>query len=159
MKIQFSLNVRPFSINKMYYRGNFQRTQEARNWASEVFQELNKSEVQSLLASFKEKFNKNKQGIKVTLYFRYPEEKLLTKKGAISSRAFDLTNVEKPLIDLIFGPKYNKRRFPDGCKNLNLDDKYIIDCCSYKRPSVLNEHSIGIILEIVDLNWEKSNGE
>ena len=34
-------------------------------------------------------------------------------------------NVEKPIIDLVFLPKYHTQVPPYGCPNLNCDDRYI----------------------------------
>jgi len=138
----------------MYYKGNFQRTQEARNWASKVFIELAKEHAQQQIKEFHDAFNYKTMGIKVSLYFRFPREKLVNKSGSISSKAYDLTNIEKPLVDLLFDPRYHKRKFPDGCKNLNLNDKYVIDCNSYKRPSS-DGYSIGVTLETINIDWRE----
>lgn len=80
----------------------------------------------------------------------YPKDKVLTKKDELSNKCFDTTNIEKPLMDLIFLPKYFDLEYPFGCKNLNLDDKFLLDLVSKKRISPDQNHYIKIKLEIVN---------
>lgn len=57
---------------------------------------------------------------------------LFNKQGKISSRAEDLSNVEKMLLDVLFLPKYHVQPWPDGVPNLNADDKYVLELSSKK---------------------------
>jgi len=149
MKVSFIINACPFSINKMYYRKTFTRTENARNWGRIVCSSLNDAHAQQQMDKFREYFDENTMGIKISLTFYYPHDILFNKSGSISSRSQDQTNVEKPLVDLLFDPKYNNRPVPDGVRNLNLNDKIVTDLVSKKRPS--NCYSIYVQLESFDL--------
>jgi len=70
----------------------------------------------------------------------------------LSSKAFDVSNMKKPLIDLIFLPKYFNQKPPYGAKNLNIDDKYITDLSSKKRISPTDEPYIEAVLRVESLN-------
>jgi len=149
MRVRFIINACPFSINKMYYRKTFNRTDAARNWARVVCSSLACKHNQQQLRVFREEFNESNMGCRINLTFYYPYGILINKAGSISSRSQDLTNVEKPLVDLIFDPKYNSRAVPEGAPNLNLNDKVVMDLISRKRAS--NCYSIFIELESFDL--------
>ena len=139
MEITLLLACEAFSINKMYYnKPGFQRTQEAREWSYKVFDELNCSYNQQQMRLFREKFEPSHMGVEVTIVERIPVDEFF-KVGSweISSKTFDRSNVEKPLIDLLFLPKYFTRSVPEGCNNLNLDDKYVSQVISRKVPSPL----------------------
>ena len=120
-KITFNLKAPPFSVNAMYYKKTFNRTREAREWATIVFGELEKPHAQQQMELFRKAFDDKTEGVRLILTFYYPRDIILTKAGYVSSRSMDLTNVEKPLQDLIFDKKYNARKYPEGCKNLNLN--------------------------------------
>lgn len=51
---------------------------------------------------------------KVYITFGYPEHIFRNKAGAISSKTFDLSNTEKPLLDLIFN------------NTMEVDDKHVV---------------------------------
>lgn len=106
---------------------------------------LKSSQMQSALQELKEEFDPTKHCIKVEITCYYPHEIFFTKKGTISAKTFDLSNVEKPIVDVIFLEKYATNTI----KNLGIDDKFITDLNSKKRPS--SEHSINIRIQLDDL--------
>jgi hypothetical protein len=101
------------------------------------------------LKELRQYFDPKKHVYKVDLTFFYPKHVLHKKEGGISARAHDLSNVEKPLIDLIFLPMFYDRPSPYGAKNLNIDDKYITDLRSRKR--VGKDFRVRVTLNIKDL--------
>lgn len=131
----------------MYYNNRAVKTTEARQWSCSIFDILAQPANQEKFARLRDFFDKNKHGISIELIAYYPESIFYTKKGTISSRTFDISNWEKPLIDLIFLPKYMDQPVPYGCPNLNADDKYIIDMRSSKKPA--ESHQIYIKIQIV----------
>jgi hypothetical protein len=62
----------------------------------------------------------------------------------------DLSNVEKLLIDLIFDSRFDGRTI-DGqlISNLAIDDKFITDLLSIKRPA--DKHSIQVYISLLPL--------
>jgi len=157
MEVSFTLHVPPFSLNNMYYKKTFNRTRDAREWSTLVFQQLQGEYVQQQINKFKEKWSPKGNSIRVNLIYRYPIDKLITKDMNISSRSMDCTNVEKPLVDLMFAKKYHERSFPEGCPNFNIDDKVVIKCISEKVPSRSGEYEIGVTVESVNFieEWKE----
>ena len=143
MEISFSLNSPSFSINRYYYR-NRKRTQEAREWGKEIHNQIKKPSISQKLEKFRKAFSAQRHVISVTYTFGIPFEKYFTKTGAISTRANDLTNVEKPLQDLIFDKRYRER---DGIPTLAIDDKFVKRCLSISEPS--NKYYITISLSLI----------
>lgn len=151
MKVTFTLKERPFSINAMYTSRNV-KTGPARLWTSHIVEALKKEEEK--LSHLRENFDPATMYYSIYLTFYYPKEKLYTKKGDLSSKAFDTTNVEKPLVDIIFGSKYYGDA-PYECRNLNIDDRYLKRCVSEKEASEDGEHRIEVTIEILPLKTHK----
>jgi Holliday junction resolvase RusA-like endonuclease len=145
MNINFVLNSKAFSINKYYYR-NRKRTQEARKWADEIHEQLYKSDIQNQIKKMRESFDALSHVISITYTFRIPVDKFFTKKGHVSRRSMDLTNVEKTITDLIFDPRYFER---DGIPNLCIDDQNIVECISRKVPA--EKYSIDVSIKLLDI--------
>ena len=145
MKYTFTINCPPFSTNKAYYR-NRQLTQEARKWREEFLYQLQSVNIQQLLLKFRSQFQPKQHGIIVKYDFYYPQSILLTKKGEISRRSCDLTNIEKLVQDNLFDARFNGRIIRDKTiLNLNLDDKYITRLSSSKRLGT--QYQISLDLE------------
>ena len=125
MNAKIYLPIRSFSINSMHYATKRIKTSDARHWENSIFHYLNKSSNQEALKKLREAFDKRKHGWEVSITFIYPDAELYTKTGELSSKVHDLSNVEKPIIDLVFLPKYHKLDPPYGCPNLDCDDRYI----------------------------------
>ena len=150
MRRILSLKLKPFSINAMFGRDKRHKTIEAKEWSCSVLVALALKENKKKLKELREFFNPKEHVYHVDLTFFYPKHILYTKDGLISARAHDLTNVEKPLIDLIFLPVYYERPSPYGAKNLNIDDKYITHLVSKKR--IGKSFKMKVSLQIKDLN-------
>lgn len=133
----------------MYYRDRRNKTQDYRDWETAAFQAINQPFVQQKLAKIRENFDESKHSFLVRFSFLYPPAVLLTKSGTVSSRAEDLTNIEKPLLDLLFLPKYHVQSPPYGAPNVNVDDKHVIRLTSSKGFSNTDKHFIGISIAIV----------
>lgn len=152
MQYEFRLKSKPYSINSFYYRDGRIIKQEAKEWMAQIFHLLSSSENQEKLEQIRKSFDKNLHYFKVKLEFYFPKNTLFNKKGLLSSRAFDLSNIEKTLIDLIFLPKYHKQQFPYGCPNINIDDKYICELESIKGLSSDYNYETRIIIKILPLS-------
>ena len=133
----------------MFCRDKRHKTIEAQEWSCSVLVALALKENKKKLKELHQHFDPKKHVYKVDLTFFYPKHVLFRKDGGISARAHDLSNVEKPLIDLVFLPMFYDRPSPYGAKNLNIDDKYIIDLRSRKR--VGKDFRIRVTLNIKDL--------
>jgi hypothetical protein len=144
----------PFSINKAYYLKSFKtgaptkvRTKECREWGDRVLSQL-ESYKQKLL-DFKAQFNEETHALRLELMFLIPRSHYFTKEGKISIRSCDLTNVEKLLVDVLCDDRFNDRML-NGNKivNLGINDKYIIELLSEKKPSIL-DYEIQMTLTII----------
>jgi len=144
-----TLKLKPFSINAMFCRDKRHKTIEAQEWSCSVLVALALKENKKKLKELRQHFDPMKHVYKVDLTFFYPKHVLYRKDGGISARAHDLSNVEKPLIDLVFLPMFYDRPSPYGAKNLNIDDKYVTDLRSRKR--VGKDFRIRVTLNIKDL--------
>ena len=149
MRRVITLKLKPFSINAMFCRDKRHKTIEAQEWSCSILVALALKENKKKLKELRQYFDPKKHVYKVDLTFFYPKHVLHKKEGGISARAHDLSNVEKPLIDLIFLPMFYDRPSPYGAKNLNIDDKYIVDLRSRKRTG--KDFRIRVTLNIKDL--------
>jgi hypothetical protein len=115
---------KPLSVNNLYYANKRHGLRaDSKDWQRQVFYGL--SHYEKELAALRNKFKKNKHGYAVSLTFVLPPEILYTKTGELSSRAADLSNVEKSIIDCLFLPKHYSNDVPNGCQNLCMDDRYL----------------------------------
>jgi len=150
VRARIFLPVKTFSINKMYYATQKVKTKEAREWYGRDFNYLDDPAIQVELEKIRSAFDPKKHALFVHLKAHYDPARLFTKDGRLSGRAHDITNWEKPLIDLLFLPKYFNQKPPKGAPNLNVDDKYLIGCSSSKIPN--KEIGIKIEIKILDLD-------
>lgn len=150
--ISFKLHIEPFSINSMYYKKNFGKTKEAKIWSRNVFFNMDTPEIRALFATFREEFDPQQHGIFVELDWYLTKQKLFTKKGHLSAKSPDITNIEKPFVDLIFLPKYFKLDPPEGFPNLNVDDKYLIGQRSMKHVSPTGSPYVIVNISLIDLS-------
>ena len=146
------LPLKPFSINAMYY-GNSKhgKTQDAREWSYNVFYILSKEENAQKLRRLREEFNPKKHCYRVRISAYFPESEYFNKSGTMSAKCFDISNFEKPLIDLIFLEKYMYLDSPYGAQNLGTDDRYIRSLYSEKLPTKQDSHWMEVQLEICPL--------
>lgn len=151
MKAKFTIPLEPFSVNRTYCRDRRHKTQDFRDWELAAVNAFALPAVQQKLDKIRSAFNASKHGFVVRFKYMYPAAVLFNKQGQISSRAEDLSNVEKPLLDVLFLPKYHVQPFPWGCPNVNADDKYVLRLTSSKTVSPNNNHYIEISIAIIDL--------
>lgn len=148
--LELSLFGHPVSINSAYYnKANGKiRTKEYREWGDELLVQMRdyKSKFDEFLAAYDE----TKHGIAVDIVHTIPKRYYYTVEGLMSSRTPDITNIEKPLIDMIFDAKYNGR-IVKGKKvyNLAINDKNIVKMKSAKYPS--NLYTITVKIQLLDL--------
>lgn len=144
MRIRFTLPVPPFSINRMYYRDQRIKTREAREWTQQVFRYIHLTDIEERFDALREEQKRTGACYGVRLVANYPRYTFYNKQGKLSSRTMDVSNFEKPLIDLLFLPKYFNMPSPEGCRNLNSDDKLITALISQKRAVEAEEPSISV---------------
>lgn len=149
MKRNFTVPLHSVSINNFYYANKRHGIKaEAREWQSKFFHYLSLEPNKQALADLRSTFNEQINGYIVKLAFGIPKQDFLNKGGTLSSRAIDLTNCEKSVIDVLFLPKHFDTEPPYGCQNLCLDDKYLLEMTS--RKYVADKYEINIQIEIVD---------
>jgi len=151
MTLDLILNIKPYSVNAYYYGNRSIKKTEARNWEHSMIELLKPEECQKQLEHLKELFDPKKHCITISILCLYPEEIFFTQKGTISAKTFDVSNVEKPIIDVIFLEKYATTKIT----NVGIDDKFIIDMHSYKRSYHKNE--IRIKIQIENLEYLENN--
>lgn len=149
---RFVLNVKPFSINQLFYRDGKRKTQEARNWEITVFDALNTAEHLASMAILRQDFDAKLHAFEIELTCFYPAELFRTKEGNISSRTQDITNWEKPLVDLIFLDRYSFSAPPFGVANIQIDDKFIVSMLSQKKSHTESRTKIEVIIRRVSLS-------
>lgn len=135
MEKSFILPIKTFSLNKKHCRDARHTTRDYKDWEATVCYELDKKERREALKELRETFEDSTDIYILEFTAYYPREILFTKKDKPSSKCHDITNWEKPLQDILFDTKFFARTAPYGCKNLNIDDKYVFDLISKKRAS------------------------
>jgi len=152
LSVSFTVKAPPFSINKAYYR-NRQLTKECREWRSSMLVQLQQPLVLSLIQALKTEFQAQQHALSVSYDFYFPQKLLYTKKGEISKRSFDLTNIEKLLQDNLFEHRYNGREI-DGIiiENFDIDDKFIVDLHSRKLSHQEDYHEIRVTVTLISLD-------
>lgn len=113
--------IKPFSINKANYR-NGNRTQAYRAWASSIHNIICEPHNQESLRLLESKFNPKKHCLLYNIVHYIPKSVFYTAKGEKSIRTNDISNIEKPLIDVISSKKYKKKY---NIPILEIDDKFI----------------------------------
>lgn len=151
MKRRFILKSKPQSINSLYYGRVKSKTQTAREWSYQIFHQLNNEEDLQKFDDLRDFFKPLKHCVKVEMVHYFPYSKLFTKSGALSAQAQDITNIEKPLLDLLMLPKYYDIKPPYGLANFAIDDKYVNECLSKKEPIEGDDHYIEVIIRIEPL--------
>lgn len=126
MRVEFILPIKAFSLNKYRYGHSPHKTKEAREYEEDVLQRL--KEIPELTV-MSEKWHGT---IEVELVFTYPSAVFYNAKGHISAKTYDLSNVEKPLLDLIIN------------RHMGLDDRFVTKLVSSKGPG--EAYSIKVIL-------------
>ena len=146
MICQIEIPHKPYSVNALYYRDGKRKKRETVEWEQSILEYLRDDNIQPELAKIRDNFDKFKHSIYIDIEYIFPHSILYTQKGCLSSKAFDISNMEKPLIDVIFLPKFSS----ESCKNLEIDDRYISKMSSSKSSG--SQHSIRLRIELLPLS-------
>lgn len=149
MQVSFTLHCAPFSINSMFYKTRATKTREAKLWERTVFQQLKSLPAQKAMEMLRAEFNPKQYSFAVHMTFYFPEAIFWTQENTMSGRAFDLSNIEKPLLDLLMLPKYNNTLLSNFTPNIGADDKYVSELHSKKLPGP--SHKIDLLIELHEL--------
>ncbi len=134
------------SINSFYYNDKRHgKTQAAREWSSCILHTIAKYSQE--FAALRAYFDPKKHVYSFKMKMLVPRSVLYTKGGELTTKVHDLSNIEKPLIDLIFLPDNFSEQslFGDKAPNLNVDDRYLAYLSSCKVPT---EDTWGIEVEL-----------
>jgi Holliday junction resolvase RusA-like endonuclease len=131
VRVEINLPIKAFSVNAYYYSNRNIKTKEAREYEALVLQLL---EEYKALHDMALQFNEQGGEFSIEICIEYPQHIYFNKSGKISAKTFDVTNVEKPIVDLIMN------RF------MNIDDRFLVSCKSTKRAGAM--HKINIVLEL-----------
>ena len=148
MRETFLLSGRSFSVNAMTYATKKFKTTECREWEASVLHQLNSTENIAKLQNLRNFFDPKRHSYAVSITVVYPTSHFYTKQNLISAHTHDVSNVEKPLIDLFFLPKYYNQRDPYGAPNLNVDDKYVTRLFSCKK--VGDDYGVKVSIKILN---------
>lgn len=140
MRRKFILPIKGISINSMHTR-DYGLTAAAREWIETVKHILSKSENAQKMSELREAFDPLKNAYAVQIKAFVPKEYYYTKDGKLSRRSYDVTNTEKPLVDVLFLEKYGV--------GLMIDDCVLKVCHSTKLPSTDDKWKIEIVIKIV----------
>lgn len=141
-EIAFTIPLPALSINR--WSGVSKRfiSTEAKHWIQDVQYALSGPQNQNQLALIRDSFNAKKHSIGVALHFISPQNEFYNKQGLFSSRTCDITNVEKPLVDVLFLAKYSDSTY----RSLEVDDKYISEMQSRKSAGTAYQIQVRIWL-------------
>lgn len=132
MKITFNLPTKAFSVNATYFRNRAFKTPEFRDWESATALLLD--DVKDL-TDIADEFNRVGGEFWVSFVFVYPFHIFYNKSKDISAKTFDLSNVEKPLLDQIFGGR------------MSVNDRFVTLLRSSKEAGAM--HEIKVTIELV----------
>jgi hypothetical protein len=134
-----------YSINDQYYADRkFGMRKEAKDFCYKVNWELDKRADDFL--AFNKTFDKKHNALRIKITHYYAN--FYNKSGEISSKVLDLSNSEKLLLDLLLDPR-NHGTAPYKCRNLNINDKYVVELISKKCPG--SEDLVELEIEMLKL--------
>lgn len=131
MLVQILLPIKAFSVNRYTYRDKNFKSRDACDWETQVCALLNEHKALYELA---DDWKKHGGSFRVSMTFVYPHHVFYNKAGAISAKAFDLSNVEKPLLDMLFR------------ETMGVDDRFVTELVSRKRAGGM--YAIEVELEL-----------
>lgn len=120
MIIKFEIPIKAFSINAYHYANRKIKTKEARAW-EELFLLHIPADAALQMKTMSKKFEQFGGSFNLHLTFGYPKEIFFNKDEEISARTFDLSNVEKPIMDLLF------------LRTMKVDDRFVNKLTSKKE--------------------------
>ncbi len=133
--ITFTLPIGGFSVNACYGKNAKYKTKDFRDWELAVLRLLNKVDTSG--------FSAHCAAYEVHLNFVYPKDIYYNAQGKISARTKDISNVEKPIIDLLF------QRW------LGPDDRLITTMISTKGPG--DDYAIEVTVLEADAQPDTKN--
>lgn len=140
MRRKFILPIKGISINSLHYNDRRHGYRpEAKEWIDTLTFLLSNTENAQKMRELREAFNPLKNAYAVQIKAFVPKEIYYTKDGKLSRRAYDITNTEKPLIDVLFLEKFRVGLLTDDC--------VLKSCHSVKLPS--NDWKIEVTIRIV----------
>lgn len=142
------LKSEPLSVNSLYYANKRHGLRpKSKDWQRNLFYQL--SHYEAGLHGLRSKFNPSKHGYAVSITYVFPHNVLYNQAGTPSSKAQDLSNCDKALIDVLFLPANFSNDLEKGCQNLNLDDKHLFQLSSRKVPGP--EYQIWLEISLIFL--------
>jgi hypothetical protein len=138
----------------MYYAtgSGYNKTVEARRWTMNVFHQLSTEAHEAAFEELRRHFDETKHVLVVEMTAFYPKEDFITKKGTISARTIDASNWEKSLLDCLLLKKFFGLPSPEGCMNMNTDDKFVVELRSLKRISETGKPRLEASITVLDLD-------
>jgi Holliday junction resolvase RusA-like endonuclease len=131
VKVELVLPIKPMSVNAYTYGSKKWKTKDARDY-ERTFNELLEPYAQPL-ARMAEMWRECYGTFKVDVTTVHPASVLYTKQGKISSYSFDVDNVLKPILDMVF-------RF------MGVNDKHVTVLVSSKVPG--DSFEVRVTLEL-----------
>lgn len=142
MKLELLLPIKPMSVNAYTYGSKKWKTREARDYEIE-FNQLLKAYALPL-ADMAEKWRKSYGVFKVDVVTVHPTSVLYTDRGQVSSRSFDVDNVLKPILDMVF-------------RGMGVNDKHVTMLTSSKIPGT--DYEVRVTLKLVQgLSSKRTEG-
>lgn len=134
--IELSIPLKVFSINQMTYRDVRFKSAAFKDWATKVVAYIEECEQYKELMDIAQDHKLNGGIFDIEIEAVYPHYEFYNKQGSVSSKTIDVTNFEKPLIDIIFG------------QIMDVNDKYIVNMVSCKIPG--SHHHIKVSISLLD---------
>jgi hypothetical protein len=124
--------MKAFSVNAMTYKDARLKTKEYRLWHAQFQKEL--EPYAKKFNDINKAWNNGGAHLELRIEVVYPENIFYTKAGHVSAKTFDVSNIEKPIQDLVV-------RHAAG-----IDDRFVTKLVSTKRAGL--HHEINIELEL-----------
>ncbi len=118
MRYDFVLPTQAFSVNAYRYSRGFAKTKEARLYEERVLEML---EEHKTLHDIADSFRAHGGAFKVSITCQYPKHVFYNQAGHVSAKTFDLSNCEKPILDLLF------------VNFMDVDDRFVTEMISKKE--------------------------
>jgi Holliday junction resolvase RusA-like endonuclease len=129
--MKITIPFKGFSVNSQYYADRrFGMTAAFKQWAYQVNHVL--EQYNSEFLDIRNNFDECKHGLSVSMTFFYKD--YYSKNGKISRKVFDVTNLEKSLLDICVDAAHYGAA-PYKSPNLKLNDSNVIELLSKKLPA------------------------
>lgn len=152
-------NISAYSLNALFFADKRHGWKtEAREWAAQICHQVNGPDIQPIFEAIRSNFKLHEHVLAAHYEFKTP--KLFTNYGTISRFSKDLSNLIKPLEDVLFTETFNGKG-TYKCKNLSIDDSYVCELSARKSyaetPSIVvtitilphpkkpNEHAMPVV--------------